>query len=263
MGDEAGRVQIGEFLRQDATGAWHRATWGERPMTLRILRADLSGRDDARMLFEEETRRIERLDHPALLRVHRVGRRPPRPWMLTDPIDGPTLADALAQGARWTPEEALALVRRVHDAARYLQARRQVHVAPWPSSIVRVGGAWKLLTFRWVRAWDELRTLKGRRDAWPDLTPPERGKDHPAPLVPEPWISWSLGTLLRALEGDAAPQPHAGAVARLTAQDPEARPAGRAAVEAVLAGGGGPAGRPEAPRAPLRAPVPRRRRQGR
>ena len=79
MSQDANRVRIGERLRQDAIGAWHRAERAGQVLTLRILREDLAGREDARMLFEEEMRRIERLDHPALLEVLHASRKPPRP----------------------------------------------------------------------------------------------------------------------------------------------------------------------------------------
>ena len=265
MADDASRIRIGELLRQDATGEWRQATWNGCAWTLRILREDLAGRDEARLLFEEEIRRIERLDHPALVRVHRVGRRPPRPWMLTDPIDGQTLADSLAGGTSFALPKALALLREVHEGFRYLQERKQVHAAPWATSAVRVGDGWKFLTFRGIRAWDELSSLKGKKDPHPGLSPPERGRDHPAPLKPEAWISWAMGTLLQALLGAGAPAPWPQVIASLRTADPDARPQGRRAVELALEGrvpqGPAPSAAP-APR-PAQAPVPRKRRGSR
>lgn len=258
MGADASRIRIGDQIRQDATGAWCHATWEGASWTLRILREDLAGRDDARLLFEEEIRRIERLDHPVLLRVQRVSRKPPRPWMLTDPIDGQTLASALAGGATFSPAEAVALARQVHEGFRYLQARKQVHATPWPTSLVRVGEGWKLLTFRSIRAWDELSSLKGKKNPHAELTPPERDREHPAALKPEPWISWAIGTLLQSLLGRDPPAPWPGVLARLRAADPDERPMGRRAIEQALEGH--LASAPAAGPAPISAPVPRKRR---
>ncbi len=255
MSDEANRIQIGALLRQDATGAWHAARLGERPFTLRILRADLAESEEARLVFEQEMRRIEKLDHRALIRIHRVGRKPPRPWMLADPMDGRTLTDALATDGPLPPAAARALAADLHDALRYLEGRTQVHAAPWPDQFVEVDGAWRLPTFRAVRARDGLKNLKRRKDQHPSWTPPEHAKDHEARLGPEPWIAWAVGTLLRAAGGDAPEL--ADAVARLCDPDPARRPAGRPAVDKAL-GAGGAAAPPARPG--IQAPVRRRRR---
>ena len=252
------RIQIGELLRQDATGAWHAATLGDTPHTLRILRADLAESDEARLVFEQEMRRIERLVHPALVRVHRASRKPPRPWLLTDPINGSRLTDVLETEGPLPMDAARDLAARLHDALRYLDERKQVHAAPWPDQWVRVGDDWKLPTFRAVRARDGLKNLKRRKDPHAEWTPPEHAKEHEARLAAEPWIAWAVGTLLRTAGGGV--EALAPAVARLCDPDPARRPAGRRAVEAALGGGDGPAPS-NAPA--IKAPVPRRKRKPR
>nr|MDJ0522779.1 hypothetical protein [Planctomycetota bacterium] len=180
-------VQIGERLRQDAVGDWHRAEHAGRALTLRILREDLVGRDDARLLFEEEVRRIRQLKHPALLRVHHVKAGAQRPFMLTDPVDGESLATAAPLPAAEVRDLATALV----DAFGYLEARKQVHAAAVPERLVRVEGQWRLLTFRDIRAWDELKSRKGK--TWPDaaFAPPEHAREHAEPLRPLPYLAWA------------------------------------------------------------------------
>jgi len=255
MATDGSSIQIGALLRQDATGAWHQATLAGRPYTLRILRPDLADSEEARLVFEQELRRIERLQHPALLRVHRVGRGAPRPWLLTDPIEGPTLHDAVSEGGPLALAEARALAGSLHAALRYLDGRRQVHAAPWPTQFVQVEGRWVLPTFRAIRARDGLKNLKRRTNAHEAWTPPEHAPDHPARLAPEPWIAWAVGTLLRVTAGEAPEV--MGAVERLCDPDPARRPHGERAVTAALAGEGtGPAAgsRPA-------APVPQRKRR--
>ena len=255
MPDEPHRIEIGALLRQDATGAWHAARLGGRPYALRILREDLAESDEARQVFEQEIRRVGRLEHPLLVRIHRIGRAGTRPWMLADPLDGRTLTAAVAADGPLAPDEARALAASLHDALRYLEQRTQVHAAPWPDQLVEVDGAWRLPTFRAVRARDGLKNLKRRTDKHAAWTPPEHAKEHEARLAPEPWIAWAVGTLLRAAGGDHPAL--AGAVARLCDPDPARRPAGRRAVEAALAAGDAGA----APKPPVAAPVPRRRRR--
>jgi len=272
MPGETDKVRIGERIRRDAIGDWHRAERGGEALTLRILREELAGREDAKMLFREEIRRIQRLDHPALLRVHHVQAGAGRPFLLTDPIDG---ADLAARVPLPTPTIA-ALAARLVDAFEYLEARKQVHAAPVPARLVEVGGDWRLLTFRDIRAWDELRSLKGKAWPAPGFAPPEHDREHPEPLRPHPFLAWALGALVRFAAGGGAPRTEAGApaplpadfpaalsgpVAALMGWEPEGRPQGPAALRRALAGE-----RPAPPAAAgktFQAPVPKRKRDRR
>ncbi len=241
------------------------------PGTLRILRARHAGQEAPRLVFLEEVRRIKTLDHPALLRVLHHDAKGERPWMLTEPIDGPTLADHVAAEGPLAEADAMALTERMLAALEFLESRRQVHAVPVPERIVRVRDAWKLLTFRDIRAWDELKTLKGKKHPLPAYAPPERAKANPAAYGPHGHNAWHVGALLRfALGGgtpaEPAPRPLpdriAGMVARLLEPDPERRAAGTSAVRRVLAGqdvGAPPAGGTPA-KPSLKAPVSRRKR---
>ena len=250
-----GSIQVGEALKEDATGAWHRASLDGRPYTLRILRPELAGKEEARMVFEQEMRRIEGVRHEAFIRVHKTGRKPPRPWMLTDPIDGRTLDEALVEDGPLPLEAAVALARRLHDGLRWLQGRRQVHAAPWPAQWVEVDGAWRLPTFRAIRAQDGLKNLKRKASRHPRFAPPEHDPGHPAKLRADPWIAWSVGVLLRAASG-RVPEVRS-AVEQLCDPDPERRPASARRVEEALAAAGtGTGGKPA-----VQAPVPRKRRR--
>lgn len=269
-------IEIGERLAGDAVGECYAATEGGALRTLRILRADLAGRDDARLLFAEEARRIGRIEHPALLAVHRQDPGATRPWMLADPIGGGTLAAHVETSGPLAAEAALALAEGLAGAFAYLEGRRQIHAAPVPSRIVHVEGRWRLVTFRNIRAWDELKSLKGKRYADLAFAPPEHAREHPERLSPHPFLAWAVGTVLRFAAGggppgteegtarplpDEVPRELAGRIARLTAPDPGARPQGVRALEAVLAGAGAPdAG---SARPTIQAPVPRRRKRRR
>ena len=272
MAAESAKVSIGERLKRDAIGDWHRADRAGEALTLRILREDLVGREDARRLFEEEVRRVRRLDHPALVRVHHVQAAGDRPFFLTDPIDG---AD-LASSAPLATDEVRDLAAKLIDAFAYLETRNQVHAALVPARLVRVGDDWRLLTFRDIRAWDELKSLKGKAWPWSGFAPPEHDREHPEPLRPHPFLAWSLGALVRFAagggaprteEGAAAPLPAgfprklAGPVAALLAWEPDARPPGSAALQRALAGGG--TAPPPSAGKPLQAPVPKRKRDRR
>lgn len=261
-------IEIGERISRDAIAECYAASEAGARRTLRVLRSDLEGRDDARLLFAEEMRRVGRIAHPALLAVHRAETGGARPWMLTDPIDGDTLARYLESRGPLDPAGAMALAETLASAFAYLEDRRQVHAAPVPTRLVRVDEAWRLVTFRDIRAWDELKSLKGKRYPQPEFAPPERARDHPDRLSPHPFLAWALGALLRFAAGGGPPAAAAhglpaalaGPVARLTDPEPGRRPQGARALAAALTGEGGGA---TAPRPAIKAPVPRRRKRRR
>ncbi len=262
-------MEIGKKLNEDAVGAWFRAETEDGPGTLRRLREDLQDNEGARVVFLEEVRRIKRLSHPFLIRTLRTNERDALPWALTEPIDNGTLEESVAASGAWKPEAALELVGRLIDLFELLEQRRQLHVCPAPSRIVRVGDDWKLTTFREIRAWDELKGLKGKHDPAPLFAPPERAKGTPQPMRPQPFLPWYAGALLRFLVGGGAARtddgavapipeglPCAGEIRALTAAETAQRPQGIAAIRRALTAADGPAAKP----LPA-APIPRRRRK--
>lgn len=264
-------MKIGALIREDAVGAWH--TLEGEPGTLRILKAEHAGNDAARLVFLEEVRRIRTLDHPALVKVLREDQRAERPWVLTESIDGPTLEDWIASQGPLPEAEARGIVGTVLEGLAYLAKRRQAHALPVPSRILRVDGVWKLMTFRDVRAWDEIKNLKGKKNPEPRFAPPERERGHPARLSADSHVAWHMGALLRFMLGGGAPRnsegslvPPAGAIdaalsasiQRLMEPNPERRPIGAPAILRVLTEASAPStGSTTA--AP--APTPRRKRR--
>lgn len=274
-------MKIGDLIREDAVGAWHLVEEAPVEGTLRILRKDHVGDEAATLVFLEELRRIKTLDHPGLIRVLHHEASGDRPWILTEPIDGRSLADEIRSNGPLGEAEALALADQLLDTLSFLESRRQVHAVPVPERMLRVRDRWKLSTFRDIRAWDELKTLKGKKHPLPAYAPPERARAHRSSYSPQAHNAWHVGALLRFTLGGGPPLDEAGkvlgvpsampealatAVARLTAPNPELRAQGAHAVRRVLSGEGsgqateGPAAR-TAP--PLKAPVPRKRRRPR
>lgn len=264
-------MKLGALIREDAVGAWH-AVDGE-PGTLRILKAEHADNEAGRLVFLEEIRRIRTLDHPALVKVLREDQRAERPWVLTEAVDGQTLEAHIAAEGPMDEAEARAVVGTVLEALAYLAKRRQAHALPVPSRIVRVGGCWKLMTFRDVRAWDEIKNLKGKKTPEPRFAPPERDRGAAERLSADSHTAWHVGALLRFLLGGGAPRGTDGrlvppttalegglgaSVQRLMEPNPDRRPAGAPAILRVLAEAGGPQ---RGPTTAAPAPTPRRKRR--
>jgi serine/threonine protein kinase len=201
MPDALTGLRIRHVLREDALGEFLRAddpATGE-PVCLRRLHADLAGDESARLLFAEEARRITTLSHPALLRVRRAQAEGRRPFLVTDAIDGGALEDDLARTGRWSRDDARALLADLSGAVAQLEARRQFHAAIHPRRIVRVRDAWRLETFRDVRADDEASRMKGRTPFDARWAAPELAHDHRSGVKARPLSAWSLGALWRWL----------------------------------------------------------------
>ena len=246
MSDTVPGVRVFDVLREDAVGTLSSAVveaTGER-VSVRRMHEHLCEEEAARLVFAEEARRIATLAHPFLLKVRKADMRAEVPWILADPIDGGTLEEEIARKA-WSLSEAKALAWGVVKAFHHLEQRRQFHAAPVPSKIVRVGDAWKLLTFRDIRAEEEAGRLKGKiQDSrW---AAPEFAAAHGATPKARTLSAWAAGALWFALRTqkapgeaplptDRAPTAEGRLLARLLAKEPMKRPHGAEACLTLMA----------------------------
>jgi hypothetical protein len=198
-------VTLGAVLRQDLLGEWIAAESPDGARTVRTLRAEHVSREDARLLFAEELRRIATLPKAWFLAVERSDARAERPWMLTESVTAPDLEHVLAEQGPLPPDDALALARTAAGSFVALAERRQVHAAPIPAQLLRLGRGWVWTTFRDIRASDECSALKGRKPADARYAPPETDATPPEPLRAGPWRAWAVGALLRASLGLGPP----------------------------------------------------------
>src|SRR5262245_25468721 len=122
-------IALGRVLREDAVGACWAATTPDGPRTVRALKEEHLGREDARLLFEEEARRLRGIAGPGLLGVLRSEPRAPWPWMLTESIEAPDLDAVVAAEGALAPAAALAVLRVATHGLATLEERGQVHAA--------------------------------------------------------------------------------------------------------------------------------------
>jgi hypothetical protein len=237
-------VRILDVVREDAIGTFARgidvATGA--PVGVRRLHGHVAGEEGPRLVFAEEVRRVATLDDPLLLRTLRHDVRAPVPWMVTEPVDGETLAAALERGP-WPPSAARRFAGEGAHAFATLAARRQFHAAPVPARIVRVGEGWRLLTFRDVRAEDEAPRLRGRVASLGAFAPPELLAAARAPVTARGLAGHAVGALWAWLRTggpgprrpDASPDdPDAALIRRLLEPDPIRRPPDVASVLALM-----------------------------
>ncbi|HTJ41039.1 MAG TPA: serine/threonine-protein kinase, partial [Kofleriaceae bacterium] len=96
--------------------------------------------DDALDRFSREVRTLAALRHPAVVAYLDHGARAGVHYLVTEWLEGETLADRLARD-RLSVDDVLALARRVADALAACHARGIVHRDLKPSNLFLVGGA--------------------------------------------------------------------------------------------------------------------------
>jgi hypothetical protein len=104
----------------------------KRPVALKIPRRDKLAAPDH---FLAEAQKVARLRHPGIVPVHDVGSQESVFYIVSEFIEGGSLADQLAKGTPWRTET-LTLIADVADALHHAHERGFVHRDIKPSNIL-------------------------------------------------------------------------------------------------------------------------------
>lgn len=179
-----------------------------------------------RTRFQREAETAARLQHPGIVTIHEIGEALGQPFIAMDFIDGPSLAERLADG-RMTPEFGAHLVREVARAVAHAHQQGVAHRDLKPSNILLAGETRPVLTdFGLARFLDPEANQGLSVDLMgsPPYLPPERvtGTANPEPVAEDvyglgavlyhcltgrpPFVADSLGGLIAAVsQGDPVP----------------------------------------------------------
>ncbi|HVK11071.1 MAG TPA: serine/threonine-protein kinase [Gemmataceae bacterium] len=132
--------------------------------------------------FLREARSVAQLRHPNIVSIHEVGAVDGSPYLVSDFVDGVTLADLLT-ARRPTPREAGKLVAEAADALAHAHAQGVVHRDVKPSNImVRPDGSPVVMDFGLAKreAGEITMTVDGQVLGTPAYMSPEqaRGEGH-------------------------------------------------------------------------------------
>jgi serine/threonine-protein kinase len=193
----------------------------ERPVAVKLLRAELSGDPGLRRRFEVEARAAARLVHPNVVGVFDTGEAGDRPYIVMERLPGATLADRLRDG-RMDEPEIRRLASEVLGALAAAHAAGIVHRDVKPSNILWArDGSVKVADFGIAKGFEP--TLGSPTV---DITATNLVIGTPAYLAPERLAGqpasprsdlWSLGAVL--YEALAGTRPFPGGMGLV--EDPE------------------------------------------
>jgi len=158
-----GQYEIQALIGVGGMGEVYRArdTSLKRDVALKVLPSDLANNSDRLARFQREAEVLASLNHTNIAHIYGVERADDVTALAMELVEGPTLAERIAQG-RIPVDEALRLAAQIADALEAAHERGVVHRDLKPANIkVRADGTVKVLDFGIAKAIDA-RTTAGR-----------------------------------------------------------------------------------------------------
>jgi hypothetical protein len=130
-----GRYELGALLGTGASAVVRRAVDREtgRPFAVKLFHAGASAHDRRRQ--QREMRALAALHHPGLVGLHDGGVEAGRPYIVTDLVEGPTLAELVAEGPL-QPAQVRQIGARLADALAHVHAGGIVHRDLKPANVL-------------------------------------------------------------------------------------------------------------------------------
>jgi tRNA A-37 threonylcarbamoyl transferase component Bud32 len=203
-----GKFDLIDRIGMGAFGTVYKARDPElgRWVAIKVPRAgSLAGKEDLDR-FLREARSVAQLRHPSIVSVYDVGQADSVPYLVSELVEGMTLADLLTARRR-TPREAAELTAAVADALQYAHDQGVIHRDVKPSNIMLDSdGQPHLMDFGLAKrdAGDVTMTLDGQVLGTPAYMSPEQaaGEGH---KVDGRSDVYSLGVILYEMLTGALP----------------------------------------------------------
>jgi WD40 repeat protein/Flp pilus assembly protein TadD/ribosomal protein S27E len=201
-----GKFEVLELLGRGGFGAVYKArdTELDRTVAIKVPRAGYFVNQEDEERFFREARHLARLRHPGIVPIYEIAHERGVPYIVSEYVEGLTLADLLT-GSRLSFRESAELLIRVADALDYAHQQKTIHRDIKPGNIlIDRAGEPHITDFGLARR-DEGEitvTLDGQILGTPAFMSPEQAKgDHPRVDVRSDL--YSVGVVMyRMLAGD-------------------------------------------------------------
>src|SRR5688500_6635002 len=173
-GSRRGPYEITARIGAGGMGEVYRArdTTLDRDVALKILPEAFASDPERLARFEREAKTLAALNHPHIAHIHGVEESDGVRALVLEFVDGPTLADRIAQGS--IPiHEALTIARQIAEALEAAHEQGIIHRDLKPANIkVRTDGTVKVLDFGLAKALDPASAGTVDVAASPTITSP-------------------------------------------------------------------------------------------
>jgi Tol biopolymer transport system component len=173
-GTRIGPYAVGAPIGAGGMGEVYRATDVnlKRDVAIKILPAELAGDPERLARFQREAEVLGRLNHPNIAQIHGLERRGGTTALVMEFVEGPTLADHIAQGAI-PVDDALAIAKQIAEALGAAHEQGIVHRDLKPANIkVRPDGTVKVLDFGLAKAMEPAGAVPPGVTQSPTITTP-------------------------------------------------------------------------------------------
>ncbi len=151
----AGRYRIEALIGEGGHGRVYRAVDEELKRTVAVK---VAGSEKPTPDLLEEARRVAKLRHPNIVAVHDVGRHDDWLFVVSDFVEGHTLADVIEEGTL-SPQQSIALIVTIAEALQYAHEQGFVHRDIKPTNIlIDKNGSSHITDFGIAASLDDLTT---------------------------------------------------------------------------------------------------------
>ena len=144
----------------------------KRSVAIKVLPAAVAGDADRLARFQREAEVLAALNHPNIAAIYGLERSGAATALVMELVEGPTLADRIAQGA--IPlDEALPIAKQIAEALEAAHEQGIIHRDLKPANIkVRSDGTVKVLDFGLAKAMEPAGVMAASTSRSPTITSP-------------------------------------------------------------------------------------------
>jgi serine/threonine-protein kinase len=173
-GRRIGSFDVGPLIGAGGMGEVYRGrdTKLNRDVAIKVLLPAVANDAERLARFNREAQVLASLNHPNIAHIHGIAEGESGPLLILEFVDGPTLADRLANGAL-PIDEAMAIAKQIADALEAAHERGIIHRDLKPANIkVDDSGTVKVLDFGLAKALDPTASQGGQLENSPTITSP-------------------------------------------------------------------------------------------